>query len=163
MNQFKKIVSFAVIVTICAASFVGTSSCHVYKFNEATIPDSIKTVKIDFIENHARYINPQLSQQLTDRLRQKIVGQTKLTQTNSENFDWEIGGYISQYDFSTSAISQQQVTNNRLTVGVHITLNDTKSGKKTDYDVARSFEFKGDLSFQQAEQTLGDEIVRTIA
>lgn len=162
MNNFKKISVLAVPIILFGFAVFSNSSCNIYKFNEATIPDSIKTVKINYIENKARYINPQLSQRLTDKLRQKIIGQTRLTQTNSENVDWEISGFISEYNFSTSAISGQQVANNRLTVSVRITLNNRKGEKTTDYDVSRSFEFKGDQSFQQAENTLGDEIVRSI-
>ncbi len=161
MKKIKKVALLPITIIICFIAFYSNSSCNIYKFNEATIPDSIKTVKINFIENKARYINPQLSQRLTDKLRQKIIGQTRLTQTNN-NVDWEISGYITEYNFSTTAITGQQVANNRLTVSVHITLNDSKSDKTTDYDVSRSFEFKGNQSFQQAENTLGEEIVRTL-
>ncbi len=149
-----------VILILILASF--NTRCKIYKFNEATVPDSIKTVKVNYIENKARYINPQLSPRLTDKLRQKIIGQTRLSQTNSDNVDWEITGFITDYSFSTSAISNQQVANNRLTVSVHITLNDHKAEKITDHDVSRSFEFKGNLSFQQAETALGDEMIRTL-
>jgi hypothetical protein len=68
------------------------SGCGIYKLNDATVPDSIKTVKINFIENRASYVNPQLSPRLTDRLRQKIIGQTRLTQTNGQA-DWEVSGH----------------------------------------------------------------------
>jgi hypothetical protein len=139
------------------------SSCHFkYGFKDVSIPDTIKTVKVLYIDNKARYINPQLSPRLTDKLRQKIVSQTKLSQTNSDNADWEISGYITDYSFSTSAISGQQVANNRLTVGLHITLNNRKADDIKDYDVSRSFEFKGNQSFQQAEASLMDEILRTM-
>lgn len=153
------------MLIVCAFSLVAifsNSGCNIYKFNEATIPDSIKTVKVNFIENKAQYINPQLSPRLTDKIRQKIVGQTRLSQTNSDNADWEISGYISQYSFSTSAISGQQVATNRLTIAVHITLNNRKADEIKDHDVNRSFEFKGNQSYQQAEATLLDEITRTL-
>jgi len=104
MNKLKKISILAVLAILFVFALFSNSSCNIYKFNEATIPDSIKTVKINFIENKARYINPQISQRLTDKLRQKIIGQTRLTQTNSENVDWEISGFISEYNFRTSAI-----------------------------------------------------------
>ncbi len=162
MKILKNILVLLIPVTLGFFTFLSNSSCNIYKFNEATIPDSIKTVKIEQIINKARYVNPQLSQQLSDKLRQKIIGQTRLSQTNSDNTDWQISGYISEYNFSTSAISGQQVANNRLTVSVRITLNDRKADKVTDYDVSRSFEFKGNQSFQQAEASLGDEIVRTL-
>lgn len=143
--------------------FIGgvPTGCGVYKLNDATVPDSIKTIKINFIENRASYVNPQLSPRLTDRLRQKIIGQTRLTQTNGQA-DWEVSGTITQYNFSTSAISGQQVATNRLTVGLTIIVNDLKANKRDQYDVSRSFDFRSNLSFQQAENALGDEMIRTL-
>lgn len=156
--------SILVPCVLAIALLFSNSSCGVhYGFRDRTgIPDSIKTVKVDYIDNRARYINPQLSPKLTDKLRQKIISQTKLQQTNSDNADWQISAYINDYSFSTSGISNQQVVNNRLTVGVHITLNDRKSDNVKDYDVSRSFEFKGSQSIQQAEAALLDEMTRTL-
>lgn len=162
MKQLKKISLLIAPIVLCLLAVFNNTGCNIYKFNEATIPDSIKTVKVNFIDNRAQYINPQLSPRLTDKIRLKIIGQTRLTQTNTDNPDWEISGTINQYSFSTSAISGQQVATNRLTVGVHITLNNRKADEVKDYDVSRSFEFKGNQSFQQAEATLLDEITRTL-
>jgi Lipopolysaccharide-assembly len=153
-----------VLFVTCALFFMPSlTSCKIYKFTEAgVLPDSIKTVKVIYIENKAQYINPQLSPKLTDKLRQKIISQTRLSQTNNDNADWVISGFITDYRFSTSAISGQQVANNRLTVSVHIIKNSNKEDKKEEYDVSRSFEFKGNQSFQQAEASLSDEMVRTL-
>jgi hypothetical protein len=162
----KGLISTVVVFFVSCFLFLGASfsSCRVhYGFRDRTgIPDSIKTVKVVYLDNRARYVNPQLSPRLTDKLRQKIVSQTKLTQTNGDNADWEINGYITDYSFSTSAISGQQVANNRLTVGVHISLNNRKTDETKDYDVSRNFEFKGNQSFQQAEASLFDEMIRTL-
>lgn len=144
---------------VFAALFI---SCN-YKFKDVSIPPEVKTVKVNFIENRARYINPQLSPRLSDRLRQKIVGQTRLTQTNSDNAHWEVSGFITDYSFSTSAISGQREAVNRLTVSVRITLTDRINDKVQDYDVSRSFEFSANLSLQQAENQLGDEMIRSLA
>jgi hypothetical protein len=138
------------------------SGCNIYKFNEAVVPDSIRSIKINFIENKAPYVNPQLSPRLTDKLRQKIVGQTKLSQTNNDNADWILSGTITSYGFSTSGISQQNVVSNRLTVGVHITVNDQKANKETGYDISRSFEFQGNKTIQQAESELAEDILRSL-
>ena len=54
------------------------------------IPDNVKTVKIGFIDNRARYINPQLAPMLTDKILQKIIGQTKLTRTNGDDAHYQI-------------------------------------------------------------------------
>jgi len=134
-----------------------------YKFNQTTIPADIKTVRVQYIENKARYNNPTLSPQLTDKLRQKIVSQTKLTQVNNDNADYDISGYISQYDVSTSGISNQQVSTNRLTVAVSLTLLDRKSGKEPrNISASRSFDFSASLTLDQAQRQLNDEIIRNL-
>jgi hypothetical protein len=164
MNK-KTAYRLAIILPLAAFLFFTSlvnTGCGIYKFNEAVVPDSIKTIKVNFIENKAPYVNPTLSPRLTDKLRQKIVSQTRLSQTNNDNADWIINGNISSYGFSTSGISQQKEATNRLTVGVHITINDQRANKATDYDVSRSFEFAASQSIQQAESTLGDEIVRSL-
>jgi hypothetical protein len=141
---------------------MGLNSCGIYRFTDASVPDSIKTVKVNFIENKASYINPQLSPRLTDKVRQKIVAQTRLVQTNNEA-DWEISGAITQYSFSTSAIAGQQSANNRLSVSLQLSIYDRKADETRKIDVSRSFEFKGSLSVQAAEASLGEELVRTLA
>ncbi len=151
---------FILIVVVLFSISFGNSSCNVYKFRDIAIPDSIKTIKINFIENRAPYVNPLLSPRLTDRLRQKIVSQTRLSQTNNDNADWDIKGYVSNYTSSTSGISQQQVATNRLTVTVHVTVNDQKANKAQEYDVSRNFEYSATKSLTQAESELADEIIR---
>ena len=103
---------------------LAASSCHVYSFKDiGSIPDSVKTVRVNFIENRAPYVNPQLSASLTDRLKQKIVNQTRLTSTTSDQAHYDIHGYISDYSVSTTGITssggRSQSSLNRLTVTVH--------------------------------------------
>jgi lipopolysaccharide assembly LptE-like protein len=137
------------------------SNCHVsYGLHDVSIPPDVKTVKVNFIENRARYINPVLSPALTDKLRQKIVGQTRLTQTNADNADWEVSGYVNDYSVSTSGISQQQPSINRLNVAVHISLLKRKSNDQQEFDVTHSFDFSGNLTLQAAEAQLSDAIIR---
>ena len=158
--------TFYIVLTAAILFFAaaGNSSCNIYRLRDISIPDSIRSVKVNFIENKAPYVNPQLSPRLTDKLRQKIVSQTRLSQTNNDNADWEIRGYISNYSFSTTGISnqgnQRNVVTNRLTVSVHIVLNDQKANKTQEYDVSRNFEFPATQSIQQAEASQGDEIIR---
>jgi hypothetical protein len=145
--------------TLFCLSFFNTG-CGIYRFRDVSIPDSVKTVKVNFFENKAPYVNPQLSPRLTDRLRQKIVSQTRLSQTNNDNADWVINGTITSYSFSTSGISQNNVSTNRLTVGVHVSVLDPESGQTKEHDVSRNFEFDAKLSIQQAEANLFDEMLR---
>ena len=164
---------FIILPVIASAflilNFSFLSSCKVYSFVDVSIPDSIKTVHINFIENRARYVNPQLSPALSDRIRQKIVNQTRLTQTNSDNAHYDISGYISDYYISTSGIStttggnnQRQASINRLTVAVHMTLTNTLNNQVQEFDISRNFDFAASLSQQAAEAQLLDEMVRNL-
>ena len=138
------------------------SGCLRYAFKDVSVPPDVKTVKVNFIENRARYVNPQLSPKLTDRVRQKVTGQTKLTQTSGDNADWEISGEIREYSVSTSGISNQQEATNRLTVSVHIELYKRKSDEKSEFDISRNYDFSATQSLQQAEARLNDEMIRTL-
>src|SRR5687768_9242217 len=71
--------SYFILIAISLFFMItGNSSCKIYSFRDISIPDTIRTVKVNFIENKAPYVDPQLSPRLTDKLRQKIVSQTKL-------------------------------------------------------------------------------------
>jgi hypothetical protein len=160
MPGTKKISFIAASFLLIAAAFVSDGCGIHYGFKDVSIPADINTVKVNFIENRATYINPQLSPQLTDKLRQKIVSQTRLKQTNGDNADWEISGTITDYSFSTSGISNQQTTTNRINVGVHITLNDQKTGKTKEYNITRNVDYPSSESLQQAEADKLTEIIR---
>lgn len=141
------------------------SSCGVYSFKDVSIDYSkIKTIKIGFFENKARYVNPQLSVKLTDKVQQKITNQTKLTRTNSDDAHIQLTGYISNYDPSqTVGISNQQTSTNRLTVTVHITVKNIVENTNQEYDITRNFDFDANLSLQQAEaQLLDKDVIPTI-
>jgi len=147
------------LLIILSGWFVTTTSgCSIYRFKDVSIPDSIKTVKVNYIENKARYINPQLSPQLTDKLRQKIVNQTRLTQTNGDA-DWEITAFISDYSVSTAAISNQQNATDRLNITVSVSLYDRVANKTQDYQVSHSFDFSATITLEQAQVQLGDQIL----
>lgn len=159
LTRIAFVLAAAIAVLITVASNTG---CGIYKFSDASVPDSIKTIKINLVENRAQYINPQLAPALTEKLRQKFLSQTKMSQTNNDNADWELSCEIRDYSLSTSAISGQQAANNRITVGIHIVLNDRKVDKISEHDVSKGFDFKGNQTLQQAESSLKDEMIRTM-
>jgi hypothetical protein len=129
---------------------------------DVSIPADIKTVKVSYIENKARYINPQLSPKLSDKLRQKIVNQTRLSQINGEA-DYEISGYISDYSVSTSGISDRQVASNNLNVTVHLIFKNRKDAKKNfEADLTRNFPFSATKSLSQAESELTEQVITSL-
>jgi hypothetical protein len=153
-----------IIISMLAMTAALLTSCGVYSFRDAVIPDNVKTVKIGFIENRARYVNPQLAPLLTDKLQQKIIGQTKLTRTNADDAHYQIFATITNYDpTQTVGVSAQQANTNRLTVTVHVLLRKTLDNKEVEFDVTRNFDFAASLTLNQAEGQLMDEIVRNIS
>ena len=161
MNK-KAVKSFSLIATVIIL-MVTISSCGIYSFKDVSIDYSkIKTIKIGFFENKARYINPQLSPQLTDRVQQKIVSSTKLIRTNNDDANMQISGYISDYSVTTTSISSTQATSNRLNVGVHLIVKNNVDNKTDEYDISRNFDFSANLSLQQAEGQLQEEILKNI-
>jgi uncharacterized lipoprotein YmbA len=133
-----------------------------YSLKDVSIPADIKTVRVFYIENKARYVNPQWSPKLSDKLRQKIINQTRLSQTNNDA-DFEISGYVSDYSVSTSGISQKQVASNNLNVTVHVIFKNKKDEKKNfEADITRNFPFSASKSLTQAEGELNDQIISSL-
>src|SRR5689334_22027129 len=128
------------------------SFSHCYSFKDVSIPPEAKTFKVELVLNKASYVNPTLAPQLTDKIRQKITNQTRLSPIQSSNADYDINVTIVTYAVTTTAISQQQAATNRLTVGVHLTVKYAPDEKKNiDGDVSRNFDFSSTLTLQQAE------------
>ena len=135
--------------------------CGCYSFKDVSIPAEVKTVKVNYIENRARIVNPQLSPLLTDKVRQKIINQTRLSQTNSEEAHYDISGQITDYYVSTSGISGQRAATNRLNVSVRLVFKNRLDSKKNfEADLNRNFDFDAALPLQQAENQLTELIVQ---
>jgi len=152
-----------VILLLLLTLIVTGPSCGIYTFHDVSVDyTKIKTVKVGFIDNKARYVNPQLSPRLTDAIKQKINSYTKLTLVNSDDASYIITGYINRYDVSLSAISNNQSSGNRLTVGANITLVNTVDNKTDNFTVSRDFDFSANLSLQQAEGQLQTDIINQL-
>jgi hypothetical protein len=152
-------------VIYCLSSFVLLSGCATckYSFNDVSIPVEVKTFRVNYLENKARYINPQLSPQLTEKLKQKIIGTTRLTQTNDDNAHYDISGYVSDYSVTTTGITNGTSSTNRLTVSFHVIFKNTLDEKKNfESDVTSTFDFNSNQSLSQAEAERNDEIVKNI-
>lgn len=152
--------SFLYLVS-CYLFFGVFSSC--YTFKDISVPPEVKTVRVQYIENRARIVNPQLSQRLTDKLRQKIINQTRLSQTNNDEAHYDMSGQITDYYVTTSGISGGQAASNRLNVTVHLIFKNRLDDKKSfETDLSRTFDFSASQSLNQAEAALTDQIVQNL-
>ena len=142
-------------------------SCGVYSFNDVgSVEEGVKTIKVNFIENRASYVNPRISPTLTESLRQKIIRQSKLSNTNSDDAHYIITATITEYNVSTSGVSSSTTGNgvalSRLTVGLQITRLNQLTGKTEQFAVSRPFDYSSTLTLQAAESQLLDEMIRTL-
>ncbi len=139
------------------------STCK-YSFKDTSpIPPEVKTFRVNYLTNTAQYVNPQLSPQLTEKLKQKIIGTTRLRQTNNEDAHYDISGNVTQYYTTTTGISNGNASANRLTVGFHLVFKNTLDEKKNlEADILRTFDFSATQSLQQAESSLNTEIIKNV-
>jgi outer membrane lipopolysaccharide assembly protein LptE/RlpB len=144
-------------------TFFNFATCK-YSFKDTSpIPQEVKTFRVNYLENKAQYVNTQLSPQLTEKLKQKIINTTRLQQTNKDDAHYDISGYVSQYYTSTISIAGTSSTGNRLTVGFHLSFRNTLDEKKNfETDLTRTFDFDATQSLSQAEASLNDEMVKNI-
>jgi len=142
--------------------FVFSFSTCKYSFKDSSPPPpDVKTFRVNYLENKARYINPQLSPAITERLKQKIIGNTRLRQTNDDNAHYDIGGYISQYNVTTTGITGNTASNNRLNVSFHLVFKNTLDDKKNfETDVSTTYDFSSSKSLSEAESSLNEDIIK---
>ena len=135
-----------------------------YGFKDAApIPVEVKTFRVNYFENRADYKNPQLSPQITEKLKQKIISTTRLRQTNDADAHYDISGFVSGYYTSTTGITANNTSLNRLTATFHLIFKNTLDEKKDfEADVTYSVDFNANLSLSQVEQSKGDEISKNL-
>jgi hypothetical protein len=129
----------------------------------APIPIEVKNFRVQQLGNKAQYVNPQLSPQLTEKLRQKIINTTRLRNINEDEADYDISGYVSQYSTTTVNIQEGQSATNRLTIGFHLIFKNNKDKTKDfEADVSRNEDFSASKSLSEAESEINDRLVRNL-
>jgi outer membrane lipopolysaccharide assembly protein LptE/RlpB len=136
------------------------ASCK-YSFKDSSpLPPEVKTFRVNLLGNQAPYVDPQLAPQLTEALKQKIISNTRLRQTNEDDAHYDINGYISNYAVSTTGISGSTAAQNRLTVTFHIIFKNTLDNTKNmEADVTSNFDFSANSSLADAATTLNPQII----
>lgn len=130
---------FQGIMTLSLLLILGGCSVR-YSATGASIEPGAKSVNVRFIDNRAPIVNPTLSQNLTERLRNKVQAQTKLVQINEDGTDYEFKGAVTGYSFSNAAVTNvDQAATSRLTVTVNITFVKRIGDKKRLYAVVHPF------------------------
>lgn len=139
------------------------SGCGIYSFSGTSIQPDVKTVTIDLFEYTALKVNPTLSNELTEALKDKFRKMTRLEQVDSDG-DLEIEGAITGYDVRSMAVTANETAaQSRLTVSVKIIFTNRKYPEE---DFEKSFSAYSDYdslqSLDAVESSLCEEIVEKL-
>jgi len=105
---------------LLAMTMLAFTGCGVYSFTGASIPAEAKTISIKYFTNNAQFVEPTLSQSLTDALRDRFQSQTSLDFVNDEG-DLQLEGVITDYSTRPIAIQGNETAAlNRLSVTVQV-------------------------------------------
>ena len=139
-------------------------SCGIYSFTGTSIQPDVKTITINYFEYKALKVNPNLSNSITEALKDKFTKMTKLEQVDMDG-DLEIIGEVTGYDVKATAITaNEQAAQNRLTVNVKIAFIDRKYPENSFEN--KSFSAYADFDAMQqldaVESTLCEEIIEKL-
>ncbi len=153
------------LIFFALSLFVGCSGG--YSFTGGDV-GSAKTYTVKWFPNHAPLVNPNLSIEFTEKLKQEILEQTPL-ELVVKGGDLEFSGVISGYSVSVGA-AQGGETNaqNRLTVTVSVTFVNNLDNEKNfeqsfsrfrDYDAGRTLNEVETILVSQINDELAQDII----
>lgn len=142
---------------IVILAVIALSGCS-YKFNGASIPVDMKTVNIRFFENNAPLVVPNLSQQFTEDLKERVRTQSRLSIIQNDA-QAVFEGRITVYEIKPISIQDNTkpiAGANRLTITVSVKYTnnlDAKQSFEESFSAFTDFSLAGQ-SLQSQEQGL---------
>ena len=122
----RKLLSGLCVAGALALTALIVHSCGIYSFSGTSIQPDVKTVTINYFEYKALRVNPSLSNELTEAIKDQFRRLTRLEEVDIEG-DLEISGEITGYDVKAMAVTADEVAaQNRLTVNVKIYFTNRK-------------------------------------
>lgn len=160
MTLTKSFRSLILILLLVVAGSGLFQSCKVsYSFTGASLSPLVKTFTVYYFPNRARLINPNLSQQLTEGLQDKLLRQTSLDLVEDRG-DLEFEGQITGYDTRPMNISQgDRAAQTRLTVTVRVKYTNNLNH---DEDWEKTFTAYEDFDATRILSEVEDELVEAI-
>ncbi len=161
MNYIKTIIIFAISFTVLVSCSINVT------MSGASIPENINTYSVQYFDNRAPLINPTLSQEFTEGLKDRVTNESRLklaTNTGDIDFSGEITGYsIRPMAIQADAISAET----RLTMNVKVrykNYKDPKQNWESSFSAFRDFESSQNINAVEADLTkeMVEEITENI-
>ncbi|HNY63010.1 MAG TPA: LptE family protein [Bacteroidales bacterium] len=124
-----------------------------------------KTAYVGVFPNNAPLVNPTLSQEFTDAVKDRIRNQTPLMVVNEQNADYTLTGEIITYSITPVAIQgNDMAAMNRLTIGVRVRFtNRFDETQNFEQTISRYVDYLSSLSFTSIEAGLVAQINEAIS
>ena len=134
--------------------------CGIYSFSGISIPSEIKTIYIQYIDNAATLIEPNLSDNLTEKLKTKCLNESGLIWEET-NPDISFSGKIKEYKINPIAIQNNETAaKNRFTISVEITyVNNLDNSKNFNQIFTDYTDFDSTQNFYEEELELNTMII----
>lgn len=164
MKVRNRIIGICGIVAALVETALIVHSCGIYSFSGTSIQPDVKTITIDYFEYKALKVNPSLSNDMTEALKDKFRKMTRLEQVDMDG-DLEITGAITGYDVRATAVTADEVAaQNRLTVTVKISFTNRKYPEDdfSDKSFSSYADYDSTQSLDAVEATLCEEIIEKI-
>ena len=164
MGKFGKILSAAAASMALAVTALLVHSCGIYSFSGTSIQPDVKTVTINYFEYKALRVNPSLSNDLTEALKDKFRKMTRLEQVEMDG-DIEVTGTVTGYDVRAMAVTAEEVASqNRLTVTIKISFANRKHPEDDfpDKSFSAYSDYDSTQSLDAVEATLCEEIIEKL-
>lgn len=148
---------------IILSAVILVSGCGIYSFSGTSIAPDVTSINVETIENRALRVNPMLSNNITEELKDKYRRLTKLTLLD-EGADLVVEGFIVSYETASLAVTAQEVASqNRLTVTVRISFTNMKYPEEDFEKNYAAFEdYPSTSSLDAVEARLVESIVEKI-
>ena len=146
------------------ASLLLLSGCKVtYSFSGTSIQADVNSITINFIEYRAPRVNPALSNDLTEAIRNQFRRMTSLEQVEMDG-DMELSGQITGYEVTAAAVTADEVAaRNKLTVTVKIQFTDKKHPEENfDKSFSAYSEYDSTNTLDAVESSLCAEIIEKL-
>jgi len=148
---------------LIAFLFTGCFSIRYDMKGGADINPAIQTVSVQYFNNRATRVNPLLSQNFTDKLKQYLESNSRMRVINTVG-DVDFSGEITGYDFKPQAISEGDIAaKTRFTITFRVKYtNSVEPEKSFDTSFSRFRDYDSNLSFDDVEASLSEEIIEEI-
>lgn len=147
------------VAILACMLFVSLSGCGVYSFTGASISPEIQTVKVSYFTNQSQNGSTEVSQGLTDLLKDKFISETNLNLVDTRG-DIEFKGAITGYHIRGQAPTASQTTAiNRLTITARVEYINRKNEKE---NWVQSFSRYDDYESTTSLVDIESELITTI-